>query len=458
MLVVGALAGLAALSLDVRAAAALIILPVVAGALLFLLAWPLAWAPILIALSLLVPPLPFSIGETPLPLHPAALVFAAALVVGWVRLPEWNIERNSLALACGVFLAALLISLPLAWLYSGAAAGAQSTIRWLLLSVGFLVLAWTAWGPGSHEQHAAPLVKLLLAAAFLSSVFAVADFFYQFPATVRFSEQYVYLPDGPRRRAQGVFYDASALGNFCAMMLALILALGREARERLRVPRWLLWLPVPPLAVALLLSFSRGSIVNLAVSLLVLAWLRRRSLWNARAALAGVALAAIAALSIGVVAPEMAARYGQRLEFTAARMFDNPNEVLSMRLDSWSYLAQFLRDNPHHLLLGIGYKTLPYTDYLGRPLAADNMYLSLLVETGLPGLLALLLLCGAILVHTLRLHRHREPAVAALGAFLFAFWCGEMVQMLSGDILTYWRVTPAYFALLGVTLRRSAAL
>ena len=39
--------------------------------------------------------------------------------------------------------------------------------------------------------------------------------------------------------------------------------------------------------------------------------------------------------------------------------------------------------------LGIGYKTLPYTEYLGRPIIADNMYLSLLVETGVFGLLAL---------------------------------------------------------------------
>ena len=36
-------------------------------------------------------------------------------------------------------------------------------------------------------------------------------------------------------------------------------------------------------------------------------------------------------------------------------------------------------------MFGIGYKTLPYTDYLGSPVVADNMYLSLLVETGVAG-------------------------------------------------------------------------
>jgi hypothetical protein len=31
------------------------------------------------------------------------------------------------------------------------------------------------------------------------------------------------------------------------------------------------------------------------------------------------------------------------------------------------------------------------------------------------------------------------------GKWLFCFWIGEIVQMLTGDILTYWRVLPVYF-------------
>jgi len=31
------------------------------------------------------------------------------------------------------------------------------------------------------------------------------------------------------------------------------------------------------------------------------------------------------------------------------------------------------------------------------------------------------------------------------GKWLFCFWLGESLQMLSGDILTYWRVLPLYF-------------
>lgn len=457
LVAIGAAAGLAGLIRDVPAAAAVLLVPAAGAAILFLLSNPAAWVSIFLALSLLLPPLPFSAGGLELPLHPAMFVFAVALYAAWVRLREWRLERNSLTLACFALPATLLLSLPWAFLYSGAAVGAQSLARWLLLSQGFVLLAWVAWGPRSRGCDGPGLLRLILGAALLSSAFAVVEFIYQFPATVRFSQQYIYLPEGVYRRAQGVFYDASALGNFCAMMLTLILALGPDVRKAWRIPRWLLWLPAPSLAAALLLSFSRASIVNLAVGLPVLAWLRRRSLLSARAVAAGLALAAVATLAVGLLAPEFATRYGQRLEYSVLQFFANPNEVLSTRLDTWRFLGNFILENPQHFLLGIGYKSLPYTDYFRQSLVADNMYLSVLIEAGVPGLAALLLFCAALLVHTHGLARHSDVAVSGLGCFLFAFWCGQMAQMLSGDILTYWRVTPVYFAILGVALRRSQA-
>ncbi len=464
---IAASAGTAALIRDVPATAALLIVPAAAAALAFLLSHPLAWIPIWIALALVAPPFPVTVAGLELPVHPAVAVFAAALLVGWVRLPEWRLERSSLVLAWYAFLGILLASLPLAFFYSGTAVGAQSALRWLLLCQSFVLLAWTAWGPAaragadgsrSSGNFAALLVKVVLVVALLSAAFAVVDFFYKFPTPVRFSAQYIYMPEGHYRRAQGVFYDASTLGNFCAMVLALIAALDGEARRQLRLPNWLLWLPVPVLAAALLLSFSRASMANLLIALLVLAWLRRNALWRLRPVLRMVMLSAAAALAVILLAPEMALRYGYRVVFTFSQLLDDPNRVFSFRLESWHFLAGFLAENPQHLLLGIGYKSLPYTAYFGRDIVADNMYLSLLVETGLPGLLALLLLCGALLAHAYRLGRHSEAAVAALGCFLFAFWCGQMVQMLSGDTLTYWRVTPVYFAILGAAIRRSRTL
>ncbi len=451
-LVVAAVAAAAALVRDVPVVAAVWAIAAAAAALFYFLARPAAWVWWFLALGLLLPPWPLEIGGVELPFHPAMAVFLAGLLVVWIRLGEWRIERNAISAASALLLSATLISLPWAFYYSGAAVGVQSVIRWVLLASGFLVMLWIADGPLGETWSGAGLLRMILAAALLSSAFAVVDFQYQLPRTVRFSEQYIYGQEAALRRAQGVFYDASALGNFCAMILTLILALGRHARRALRLPAWLLWIPVPTLAVALVLSFSRGSVVNLMVSLTALAWMRRKALAG-RSVVTFVALALAVSAAGVLIAPQLLLPYGSRLQYSAVEFFSNPNEVLSKRLDTWSELGSFILGHPAQVLLGIGYKSLPYTSYFSRPLVADNMYLALLMETGLPGLLALLLFSAAVLAGTRHMTIDPDVAVAGLGRFLFCFWLGEMAQMLSGDILTFWRVTPVYLAILGLALR-----
>jgi hypothetical protein len=41
--------------------------------------------------------------------------------------------------------------------------------------------------------------------------------------------------------------------------------------------------------------------------------------------------------------------------------------------------------------------------------------------------------------------------------WIFCFWMGELVQMLSGDLITYWRVLPIYFWILAIAVRESGA-
>jgi O-antigen ligase len=239
------------------------------------------------------------------------------------------------------------------------------------------------------------------------------------------------------------------------MILTLILALGPAARKALRLPAWLLWAPVPALAVALVLSFSRGSIVNLIVALTTLAWMRRRKIAAMRPVAAALVLVIVVSAAAIVIAPEFLAPYTSRLEFSATEFFSRPNEVLSRRVETWTELAGFIADHPVQMVAGIGYKSLPYTNYFPHALVADNMYLSLLIECGLPGVTALMIFCVTVLVEGQRLAHNNQDGIAGLGRFILAFWLGEMAQMLSGDILTYWRVTPVFLAILGIALRRS---
>ena len=186
-----------------------------------------------------------------------------------------------------------------------------------------------------------------------------------------------------------------------------------------------------------------------ALAVAVLAILERRR-WQRSRTLVALAILIPAAAGVFFLAlPEVAGAYGARVGLTLDRLFIAPDSVLSGRLESWGALAGFIADHPWQTLFGIGYKTLPYTEYLGRPVIADNMYLSLLVETGVLGLAALVGLNGAILITCWRAMRRGS----FYGKWLFCFWMGEMVQMLTGDILTYWRVLPVYFWVLAQAAR-----
>jgi len=118
-------------------------------------------------------------------------------------------------------------------------------------------------------------------------------------------------------------------------------------------------------------------------------------------------------------------------------------------------LLDFLAREPWHAILGIGYKTLPYSDIAGQSVVADNTYLGLLVETGILGLAAFAVLNAMLLRTAFRAARSSRPRAAFFGSWIFCFWSGQLVQMLSGDLFTYWRVLPVYFWVLATAAREA---
>jgi O-antigen ligase len=175
---------------------------------------------------------------------------------------------------------------------------------------------------------------------------------------------------------------------------------------------------------------------------------RRRWRW-ARAPAVLAVLALLSTVVFAVALPEFARGYWARFGFTLDNFLVSPDRVLSGRLETWSTIAAFITSHPWQTVFGIGYKTLPYSGYPGKPIVADNMYLSLLVETGVLGLAALMALNVAVLVTCWRAMRRGS----FYGKWLFCFWTGEVFQMLSADLLTYWRVLPVYFWVLAQAAR-----
>jgi O-antigen ligase len=153
--------------------------------------------------------------------------------------------------------------------------------------------------------------------------------------------------------------------------------------------------------------------------------------------------------------PRLSAVYWGRLWGGFSFFEQSPDQVLSGRLGHWQILYDFLAREPWHAVFGVGYKTLPYSTFIGSTVIADNTYLGLLVETGVVGLAAFIGLNILILRTGWIARRSLSPRTQFLGEWIFCFWYGEMVQMFSGDLITYWRVLPVYFWVLGTAARLS---
>src|SRR5205085_7303978 len=151
----------------------------------------------------------------------------------------------------------------------------------------------------------------------------------------------------------------------------------------------------------------------------------------------GILGAAAAVLVIGFL-PQFSRAYWLRMSTSVQFLFESPDAILSGRLRSWALLQDFLVQHPWHALLGVGYKTLPYSDFIGKTAIGDNTYLTLLVETGIVGLAAVIALNAAILVYAHRASRSTVPLRSFCGTWMLCFWAGQVVQMFSADLLTYW--------------------
>jgi hypothetical protein len=408
------------------------------------LAWwtigrPGRWIALFLATALLLPPLPIAIGDSG---PHVSLVFAALGVLAamlWGR--EWRIEIAGPWAALFALFGVLLASVASAAWNSGAVAAAGSFARVALFGISVLVF---------FAPHAGSLgLRGLYWIAAAAALFACVDFYYQFPAPAGYGPQFVWLDSGVYRRAQGFFYEASTLGNFCAFFLVMIAVAFARPRSESPVSRLALAAGGTVFFAALVVSYSRASLITVAIALSVLAWRERRRLRFGRLAIA----AGAAGFATWIVFPAFARMYWLRLSATAEYLFTATEGVLSGRVASWRTLLAWIADHPWQTMLGIGYKTLPYTDHLGAPVVADNMYLSLLVETGVAGLAALIWLNVAILRAAGRASHSDDPGRAFCGTWMLCFWAGQVVQMTSGDLLTYWRVLPVYFFVLARAVR-----
>ena len=445
-ILVGTWAAAAAVTPDAVIRYALVLPPV-----LVLIAWwtisnPNRWLILFFGAAMLTPPLPIGSGGA---LHVAPLLAALGVIAGIVRISGWRPSTGALPTTLLLFLAVLTASVALAAIYSGWTIAAGSLIRVLLFAITVYVFFYTSGGPVEFEPFF--IARTLLAMGVIAAVFACVDFYYQFPAPAEFGPQFVWLEEGVFRRAQGLFYEAGVLGNFCVFFLVMIvIGLFRKEGER-PCSRMALAAGGVVFSAALLFSYSRSSLLSLFVALCTFVWLERGR--ARRALVVFCAFFLCATTLVHYVFPSFAGSYWERIFASFEFIVSSPNGVLSGRITTWEKIGSFLTSQPWHALFGIGYKTLPYTNVVGEDVVGDNTYLTMLVETGIVGLAALIALHAAILKTALRAARSLNARTSFLGAWILCFWTGEIAQMVSGDLITYWRVLPIYFFVLGMAVR-----
>ena len=417
------------------------------------------WLSVFFFCSLLLPPLPFPIGNSGV--HIAPLVALLGLVAGVTRADEWRFaeihRRWSLSLLFVLFLAFLTGSTAFALAYSGWKIALGSLARVVLFGVGVYVFLYTFIGPRQNEPEPWTFSRFLFWAGLLSATFACIDSYFQLPALARYAPQFVWLNHSLVRRAQGVFYEASTLGNFCAFFLVMILVAAFSPRGQRVCPRLVLVPAALIFLAALILSSSRASVFTVLAAGFAFVCLRRL---KTSVILMAIGAFLSAAVVVGVAFPTFSISYWLRLAFSIRYLWSSPDSVLSGRITNAKTLINFLVQHPWHLLFGIGYKTIPYTNYTGAGPAgshpvADNTWLSLLVETGIIGLSAFAVLNAAILRTAWRAARSDQSKASFFGTWIYCFWCGEMVQMFTGDLITYWRVLPVYLWVLATAAREN---
>jgi hypothetical protein len=261
---------------------------------------PKLWPLLFCGAAILFPPLPFPVGDSGV--HVSIVIAGAGLLAGLARLQEWRIERNGLNLALIALVGALAVSLGFAALYSGFALASASAARLALFAFGVYVYFTASQGPGVAGQFQAERsARWLFGMAVAAALFGCVDFVYQLPAPAGFGAQFIWLGSGVYRRAQGLFYDASALGNFCAFFLVMsVVALAHRGRGAKILSTSVASFGAVLFLMTLLLSFSRAPLLAAIIGCVALAALEKdrwaRSRWTSPRML--LALAALVVMAV----------------------------------------------------------------------------------------------------------------------------------------------------------------
>ena len=266
------------------------------------------------------------------------------------------------------------------------------------------------------------ILKFLLAACLLESVVMIILRFTGMPSTIWGLPTHIHIDSDPK---EGFMRIGGTVGssNFAAAYLSISLTCAASVLFT-NLGRLCKWLAVAVLglgSIALILTFSRGGWLALAVSLTLLCLVA----WRRRGLSLKVPVAVL--LLLGLL-------YVPFHSLIGARLFGDDRGSAESRIPLMNLALRITEDHP---LLGVGANnfTAAMGPYLtsefreGFLFAVHNKYLLVLTETGIGGLIAFL----AFFVGTVRqgwqCWNLRDPLLSPLALGFAAGIAGHMVHM-----------------------------
>jgi hypothetical protein len=230
-----------------------------------------------------------------------------------------------------------------------------------------------------------------------------------------------YVEDNPElaERAIGTWVDPNAFGGFLVIMAAMI-APQLFAREPLLRPRWLWWGAFGAVALALLLTQSRASMLALALAILFISLFR-----GYRKFLLLILLGFIGLL----VLPQT-----QGYLFRFVEAFTGSDLSTQMRLGEYGDAFRLIRQYP---LTGVGFTGTPSADLYTH---AASMYLIMANQIGLVGVAIFASTMIGVFAYGLRAYRHLRdnPLVdKRMSAILLGVHAALLAALLNGTADLY---------------------
>lgn len=289
--------------------------------------------------------------------------------------------------------------------------------------------------------------KIVLISGIIGSSIGIINFFLRVPMQ---SEQYILINHELIYRAGGVYQEANSFANMMTfnIIFALIILL-EKARIRKNI-KILSIINIASSLVGLIVSFCRGPIVAILVTLIIMAiyYIKNNNLKLFKLLL----IIAICCMFIINLNEEIAKLVEIFLNDRVLPLLsingENINSISSGRIGIWSSLIEnFFSLNWIVILLGTGYKAS--TIHLGFGNLSDNNYLGALVQTGILGFVVFIVLNYKIITNMIK-YKTNNIYIKIYKDTVIFIWISNMIQMLTGDVITFYRNISLVFIFIAI--------